>query len=327
MLLLNNSDIQRALKMPGLIAALRAILPDAESMVAPQRAIIDNKEHGALSLFMPALLKRHGLLGIKVSSIYPDNRRQGLPTVNGLVVLLDSTSGRITAMLDSAALTSIRTSAMSALATDLLAPQQASKLAIIGVGVQARAHLLALAAVRKFSSVSVFGRDLGKTELFVDEMSGLMPLRLAATLADAVSDADVICMATSHASASPLLLDDYLKPNVHINAIGGSTISACECDPLILRTARVYVDEIDAAQRESGDIVAAMSRGYLRSEELVDLRMLVRGNIGVRPATGRTYFRSVGHASQDLIVSDYIVQRARALGLGQSNTYLDCAAP
>ncbi|MEB0284849.1 hypothetical protein, partial [Sphingomonas sp. 10B4] len=81
-------------------------------------------------------------------------------------------------------------------------------------------------------------------------------LTAAATLADAIADADVICMATSHTGVAPILLDEYLKPQVHINAIGGGTVSACECDPLTLRTARVYVDEIDTALRESGDIAA-----------------------------------------------------------------------
>ncbi|MEB0174158.1 ornithine cyclodeaminase family protein, partial [Undibacterium sp. CCC1.1] len=270
MLLLNNSDIQRALRMTEAIAALRAMLAGTEKMVAPPRMIIDNEEHGALSLFMPALLSRGGHLGIKVSSIYPNNRRHGLPTINGVVVLLDSASGRITAMLDSAALTSIRTSAVSALAVDLLAPQQAGTLAIIGVGVQARAHLLALSIVRKFNAVKVFGRDAKQTELFVEEMSGQVAVRLtaAATLADAIADADVICMATSHTGVAPILLDEYLKPQVHINAIGGGTVSACECDPLTLRTARVYVDEIDTALRESGGLApGGGGRGVRRGGE------------------------------------------------------------
>jgi ornithine cyclodeaminase/alanine dehydrogenase-like protein (mu-crystallin family) len=329
MLLLNDLDIARLAHVDRAMAALRGLLLEesAESLVVPQRMIVDNQEHGALSLVMPALARRAGLLGVKVSSIHPRNRLRALPTVNGLMILLDSATGQVAALIDSAGLTALRTSVVSALATDLLAPRDARTLAIVGSGAQARAHLLTLCAIRRFDSVTVCGRSRASVADFVATMSGKVPCRLDAvpTLAEAVASADVICMTTSHADATPLLVPGHVHNTAHITAIGGSTVHACECDPAILSSARVYVDDIAGALRESGEIAAAIEHGYTSADRIADLKALLQEGIPPAARTGLTYFRGVGHASQDLAIAGYLVQRAAQTGEGQHLAYFEGA--
>lgn len=327
MLLLNNLDIARIADVGHAMAALRGLLlteTDA-SLVVPSRTIVNNPEHGALSLVMPALARHTGLLGVKVSSIHPRNRLRALPTVNGLMILLDSATGKVAALIDSAGLTALRTSIVSALATDLLAPRDARTLAIVGSGAQARAHLLALCAIRRFDSVMVFGRSRGSVDDFVATMSDKVTCRLSAasTLEQAVAEAEIICMTTSHADATPLLLPGHLPNTAHITAIGGSTVHACECDPAILSSARVYVDYFASAQHESGEIARAIDDGHTRAERIGDLKALLQEGVPSASRTGITYFRSVGHASQDLAIANYLFQRARQTGQGRRLEYFD----
>ncbi|MGF6110074.1 ornithine cyclodeaminase family protein [Pseudomonas frederiksbergensis] len=327
MLLLNRADIERCLELPMLIRALEkehrgfAITPP----VVPQRSIITHERQKAFSLFMPAFLPASQTLGIKVSSFHPGNAERGISAINGVVLLIDIESGRSLAMLDSAALTAIRTSAMSALATDKLCLRMRLNLAVIGAGAQAAAHIKAMAAIRDLRQVRIFSRGLARSVALAERLSIelSLPVEAVERMEQALADADIVCTTTSHDSPRPLIGAHQLKPDAHINAIGGSTLQACEIDPRLLGNAQVHVDHLDAACRESGEIAQALALSVIDRKDIREISALA----AEQPSTvtrkrGLSYFRNVGHASQDMVVAACLYDAARAGHIGKQCDYL-----
>lgn len=327
MLLLNREDIKRCVELRTLIRALEkahqefALAPP----VVPQRSIITHERQKAFSLFMPAFLPGSQALGIKVSSFHPDNPMHGLSGVNGAVLLIDVENGRLLSMIDSAALTAIRTSAMSALATDKLCPWARLNLAVIGSGAQAAAHIKAMAAIRELGQVRIFSRCLAKSVALAERLSTELSLLVEAVncMEEALADADIVCTTTSHDSPQPLIKVHQLKPDAHINAIGGSTHQACEIDPRLLGKAQVHVDHLDAACRESGEISQALAWSVIGVEDIREIGALaVEQPAPVTHKQGLSYFRSVGHASQDMVVAACLYDVAKAGNIGKHCNYL-----
>lgn len=328
MLLLNREDIEHCVELPKLVRVLEDAHRGFASSPAhvPQRLMITQQDEQAFSLFMPAWLPEQATLGVKVSSFHAKNRSQGLPTINGAVLLIEPQTGRLLAMLDSTALTAIRTSAMSALATDKLCLPERLNLTVIGAGAQAAAHLTAMAAVRVLGQVRIFSRRLEQSMALAKRMSRELgqPVEAIDALPVALADADIICTTTSHASSKPLITAEMLKPCVHINAVGGSTLAACEIDPRLLADAQVHVDHLESARHESGEIAQALALSVVAEHDIRPLSSLVID----QPAApthkrGWSYFRSVGHASQDMLVAAYLFETARAGGIGRYCDYFD----
>ncbi|WP_095165235.1 ornithine cyclodeaminase family protein [Pseudomonas sp. Irchel 3H3] len=327
MLLLNREDIGRCVELRTLIRALEkahqefALAPP----VVPQRSIITHERQKAFSLFMPAFLPGSQTLGIKVSSFHPDNPMHGLSGVNGAVLLIDVESGRLLSMIDSASLTAIRTSAMSALATDKLCPWARLNLAVIGSGAQAAAHIKAMAAIRDLGQVRIFSRCPAKSVALAERLSIELSLPVEAVncMEEALADADIVCTTTSHDSPLPLIKAHQLKPDAHINAIGGSTHQACEIDPRLLGNAQVHVDHLDAACRESGEISQALALSVIGVKDIREIGALaVEQPAPVTHKQGLSYFRSVGHASQDMVVAACLYDVAQAGNIGKHCDYL-----
>ncbi|MGH8466366.1 MAG: ornithine cyclodeaminase family protein, partial [Pseudomonas sp.] len=140
----------------------------------------------------------------------------------------------------------------------------------------------------------------------------------------ALADADIICTTTSHASPAPLVVANMLKPLAHINAVGGSTLAACEIDPQLLADVQVHVDHLDSARHESGEIAQALATSVIREREIRQISTLVVEQ--PKPPTqksGWSYFRSVGHASQDMVVAACIYETARTGGMGRYCDYFN----
>ncbi len=322
--ILGTEAVVAALPMPRAIQAMRQAFRrlSAGETAAPQRQVLAIPESGGLALFMPAHLIADGQLGIKISSITPGNPALGLPLVNGLVVLIDPATGRIEALLDGAAITAIRTGAASGLATDLLARRDARGLAIIGSGVQARAQMEGVCAVRAIERVWIYSKNRRTAEQLADATRGRGRVPEAITIVDsarlAVAEADVICTATSTDSATAILGVGDLRPGVHVNAVGGRSAEACEIDPRVFAGARVVVDLRSAALHECGEIRAAVAAGYLQECDLVELGEIVDGARATDDAGLRiTVFRSVGLAIQDVSAAAVACQAAAERGLGE----------
>jgi len=184
----------------------------------PLRTSITIDSEEALTLTMPAYLRKDNALGLKIVSIFPHNRSQGKPSINGLILLLDAQTSEPKALMDAAYLTALRTGAISGLVTKYFARDDASHVAIMGSGVQAYSQLEAINAVCPIKRVSVWSRHLNNSKFFATQLNNQYDIRAYDSVRSAVIDADIICTATN--STEPFVHFQDLAPHAHINAIG-----------------------------------------------------------------------------------------------------------
>ena len=282
-----------------------------------------------LMLVMPAVLGRHGALGTKVVSVFPDNPSRGAPMVQGAVLLLDAETGRARALLDGASLTEMRTAAGSVLATELLAPRDADILAVFGAGAQGRSHVELLARTRRLREARIVSRSGTSAERLIARLSEaadtLVPaghpgpppvLRAVRDPAEALDGARLVVTATS--SSSPVFDARDLEPGSHVNAIGAYRPDMQELDADVVRRARVVVDQREAAWAEAGDLVIPLEAGLI-GRDIVDAELgeIVNGEApGGRGNHDFTVFESVGNAAQDIAIAQAAVASAERADLG-----------
>jgi ornithine cyclodeaminase/alanine dehydrogenase-like protein (mu-crystallin family) len=313
-LVLSHEDVVRALP-PGecadAMAAVLAAHARGEAFMPLRSVMMPPGADGFMGL-MPAW--RGGerpVFSLKTVCILPGNPARGLDAHQGTVTLYDGETGMPTAVLDASAVTEIRTAAVSAVATRLLAREDASVLAIIGAGVQARAHLTALRSVRGFEEVRVHSRTEAHARAIGD---GVV---VAPSAAEAVRGADVVVTATS--SREPVLSRGWLSPGTHVNAVGASTPAARELDVETVAASALFADSRESISNEAGEFRLAVEQGLISGIDHV------RGSLGellIGAAPGRqddrelTLFRSLGLAVEDLAAAEHAVAAARRLGLG-----------
>jgi ornithine cyclodeaminase/alanine dehydrogenase-like protein (mu-crystallin family) len=315
MLVLNQEEVERLLDMEGCIGAMEealAALARGEVHV-PLRFVMRPGEESSLLGLMPA--HRAGdtpLYSLKTVAVFPDNPRRGLDAHQGTVTLFDGETGEVRVLMNASAITAIRTAAVSAVATRLLAREDARVLGILGAGVQARSHLEALPLVRNFHSVRIYSPTAAHAHTLADEAGA----EAVGTAEEAVQDADVVVTATS--SAEPVLAREWLKPGAHVNAIGGRPPQMTELDAATIADSAFFVDRRESAEREAGDYRAAIDSGVIGPDHIrAELGEIV---IGAKPGrTGEdelTVFRSLGLAVEDLAAAEYVVRRARETDAG-----------
>jgi alanine dehydrogenase len=267
---------------------------------------------------MPGSLSRPAALGLKVVAIFPGNHGTPYDSHQGVVVLLDVDHGVPRAILDASEITAIRTAAASALATRLLAREDAGDLAILGAGVQARTHLEAMICVRRVRRARVFSPSRAGREGFAARESSRHGIRVEPvdSARAAVEGADLVCTTTS--SVEPVLLGEWLAPGTHVNAVGACTKNARELDSAAVLRARLFVDCRESALNEAGDFLIPKSEGVLGDDH-------IRGELGevlVGRCAGRrspeeiTLFKSLGLAVEDLAVASHLDRLAREQGVG-----------
>lgn len=318
LLILSERDLRAALPMHAAIRAMKDAFAALSSgaAVAPQRMALPIEKERATSLLMGAYVPSMGLAA-KVVSVFPGNRASGKALVNGLVLVLDPTSGEPEALIDGTALTAWRTGAASGAATDLLARADASVAALIGCGVQARTQLLAIAAVRELAEVRVHARSPERVRAFCESMQPEVAAKLVAvpTAESAVRGAHIVCTATP--SHTPLFDGAHVADGAHLNAVGSFTLDMCELDTRTIARATVFVDEVAAALVEAGELVAAEAAGATRRERWTELGHVASGAAPGRTSAAEiTLFKSVGHAVQDVAAASRALSAARQLGLG-----------
>jgi ornithine cyclodeaminase len=294
---LDAAAVRAALPWPVAIDAVRAAFAAEDAHAVPPRSHLDVP--GGELLLMPA----HGAagVGVKLVTLASGNPGRGLPFIHGAYVLFAPGSLAPEAVLDGTELTTIRTAAVSAVATDHLARPDASRLVVFGAGAQARAHALAIGAVRPIASVRIVGRRPEPADALAAE------LRAAGVDAStagpgAVADADIVCTCTT--SADPVFDGAALAPGVHVNAIGAYRPDLRELDDAVLaRAALVAVETRASALAEAGDIVQAVAAGVLAEAALIELADVVAGGTGRAAGDDITVFKSVGLALEDLAVA------------------------
>lgn len=323
LLVLSAAQVRVALPMPAAIAAMRVAFGQLARGEAelPLRTVVRVPGQDGVMLVMPARTELPLGLGGKLVSVFPRNPQRGTPLVHAAVVLLSAETGELRAVVEGTSLTAIRTGAASGLATDLLARPDASRVAVIGAGVQARTQLEAVCCVRRVEAVRVYSRTRGHAERLAREMAGVgrVPTRVvvAPSAAEAAAGADVVCTATS--SSEPVLRADDVGPGTHVNAVGSFTPAMRELDAALLSQAQVVVDQREAALAEAGEVIGAVEAGALSREALVELGEVVVGRAAGRTAEAEiTLFKSVGLAVQDLVAAGQAVGEAQQRGLGVS---------
>jgi ornithine cyclodeaminase/alanine dehydrogenase-like protein (mu-crystallin family) len=268
---------------------------------------------------MPGYLAEPECFGLKLISLFPGNPAAGLSSHLGLVLLFEAEHGRPVAMLDAAEITAIRTGAVSGLATRLLARPDAGDLAILGSGEQAQSHLAAMLAVRPIRRVRVWSRSADHVVAFAareGERHGIA-IETAPTARDAVTGADLICTVT--ASPTPILLGEWLVAGAHVNAAGASRAGAAEVDAEAVMRSRYFVDFRGSAAHEAGEYLDALKAGAVTPSHILgEIGEVAAGRVvGRRSDEDITLFKSLGVAPEDLAAAHFVLEAARAQGVGQ----------
>jgi ornithine cyclodeaminase len=272
---------------------------------------------GALAA-MPSVLPSERALAIKVITVFPGNLGTELDSHQGAVLLFEGEHGRLLAIMDATEITSIRTAAVSGVATRWLARADAGDLAVIGSGTQARTHLEAMVAVRPVHRVRVWSRTRTRAEAFAQRESAVhgVAVEVAETPRDAVEGANLVC--TTTASAQPVLRGAWLAPGAHVNAIGAVGPANRELDTAAVARSRLYVDRRESALNEAGEFVQAKAEGAIGDGHIV----AEIGEVVAGLASGRTddeevtVFRGVGLAIEDLAAARLVYARAVDQGAG-----------
>jgi len=292
---LDEEQVSALLRMEDLIPAMAEAMRDLSlgKVQQPVRQVLSVNEHGGFFGVMPACGRA---LGAKLVAFYPNNH--GIPTHHAMILLFRPETGEPLVTMDGRLITEMRTAAVSAVATDLLARADVSIMAILGSGVQARSHLEALRHVRRFREVRVWSpRNSG-------EFAREFDVSAVATAEEAVRGADVIVVATS--ATKPVLLGEWLAPGAHVNAVGATRPTWRELDDNAVGKGRLYVESREAAMKESGDVIAA-------GEIFAEIGEVVAGTKpGRQSADEITLYKSVGVAVEDIVAAELVYQRALA---------------
>ena len=321
-LFLSAADVRRALPMREAVEAMKAAFAalSAGQAVVPLRCHMEIPQSQGRLLLMPCHQPAAGLLSLKAVTVFDANPVRGLPRIQALVTLYDACTGQPLAVMDGAAVTALRTGAASGAATDLLARPDSVAVGILGAGVQARSQLEAVCAVRAIRTARVFDACHPAAEAYAREMSAATGIEVAAaaSAAEAVRDADVVCAATS--SRTPVFADADLKPGVHVNGVGSYQPAIQEIPAETVLRARVVVDHRQSALAEAGDLLVPIGQGrYSAGRIAAELGEIVSGQKPGRVSPDEiTFFKSVGVAIQDLAAASRILASARRLGLGAS---------
>lgn len=321
--ILNAEQVRQALPMADAVEAMKRAYAQLSGGQAhlPLRSRIGVEGADGVSLFMPAYLPEDDGLAVKIVSVFPRNPEMDLPTIYALVIALDPASGRPLAILEGASLTAIRTGAGSGAATDILARESAHSAAIIGSGVQARTQLEAICCVRQIDRVSVYSPNREHAEAFASDMAGVGNIPASITVApsadEAVSQADIVCTATT--ATSPVFDGRKLRPGCHVNAVGSFTPDMVELDLETLKRAIVIVDSRQAALEEAGELIRPIRAGqYSESDIQAELGDILLGKLeGRTDGEQITLFKSVGVAVQDAAAAAVALKNAAAQDLGE----------
>ncbi len=321
-ILLNKSDVMKALDMKSAMEIIEKAFAELYEGSAnmPQRTPIPVPDEEGVALFMPAFMKRLGALGAKIVTVYKNNPAKfDLPTVMGVIAVLDKESGKAEAIMDGGYLTAVRTGAVSGIATKYMANPEAKVAAILGSGIQAKTQVWATVEAHKFERYLVYSIDPPeKIDAFCKEMEELHSVKFerADSAEAAVRQADVLTLATS--AKDPIIDGDWLRPGCHINGIGSHAPAMRELDEKTVNKAGIICDHTDACLAEAGDFIIPKNEGKWFEDKIVgDLGGVITGKVPARTSPDQiTLFKSVGLAIQDISTALAVYDLAKEKGIG-----------
>ncbi|MGZ9256341.1 MAG: ornithine cyclodeaminase family protein [Candidatus Binatia bacterium] len=317
---MSEKQVKSLIDLDELIGALEQahIQYSTGKAVMPVRLVVPLPHIRGRITSMPGYLNEDKALGMKVVTYFQDNPTQNLPAILATIMLFSSDTGKMIAAMDGGYITAIRTACASALATRTLANPDTPVLGILGAGVQARAHIQALTRVRQLSLIKLYSPS-GKSARSIKqdlEKPCAIPIEVVDSAQAAVRDSDLLVTVTT--AKEPIVHAEWLKPGVHINAVGSHRPDLREIDGATLKRAKVVVDSREAVMAECGDILLALKEQSIGAAE-------IHGEIGEVLAgakTGRsspsevTLYKSVGIAIQDVAAAQMVYRKALAQNVG-----------
>ncbi|MGH7668951.1 MAG: ornithine cyclodeaminase family protein [Gemmatimonadaceae bacterium] len=320
MRILTQSQVTALLPMRECIPLMEEALASLArgEAVLPLRSVMRIPDtHGAFGM-MPAYSAALPVFGVKLITVFPGNRGTNLDSHQGAVLLFDGKTGTLAAMLDASSITAVRTAAVSAVATKLLARDDASTLALLGSGVQARTHLEAIALVRSLDAVRVFSPNRAHAAEFAAWAGTALGLTVDVcdSAERAVRGSDIVCTVTS--SREPVVLGEWLEPGMHLNAVGASQPDARELDSTAVARSRLFSDRRESLVNESADYLIPLREGRISEQHVI----AELGEILTDKARGReradeiTLFKSLGLAVEDLAAATHVYAKAEREEVG-----------
>jgi ornithine cyclodeaminase len=316
---INQNIISELLSMSECICEMHKLfqLDPTTDIISPLRSKMQVSRAGLLGM-MPATIVPYGVMGIKVLSVFPENYKKGLSSHQGIFHLFDNEEGQLLLSANADEITAIRTAAVSAVATNLLAKEDSKSICFIGSGTQAFKHLEAILEVRNITNVNVWSNSKEHDLRFAKKVKEKFELivNTCSSAKEAVANVDIIC--TVSASNTPVLNKTWLKEGVHINAVGACTPNARELDSDTVLNSTVFIDNKLAIENESGDLLIPAGEQNKKISELYkgDLHDLVS-----YPKTNlkdvNTVFISVGFAAEDVAAACFCYRK-----LKQKETHL-----
>lgn len=301
MKLLDAAALSDALPYSNLVDAIDAAFKGGFTVPVRAHHNIDVKNGQDSTLLLMPAWSDDGFLGVKTVIVAPDNTLKSLPAVQATYQLFDRETGQPLALLDGPELTARRTAAASAVAARYLAPENASKLLMVGTGVLAQHLPQAHAAVRPIDEVRVWGRNAENAAARVEELRGVgINATVANDLAESVKWADIVSAGTL--SKQPLIMGDWLRPGQHVDLVGAFRPDMREADDAALLKSKIYCDTRAGATKEAGDLCDPLARGIISDSDVSgDLFDLASGSVTIdRKPEDITLFKSAGTAIEDL---------------------------
>jgi ornithine cyclodeaminase/alanine dehydrogenase-like protein (mu-crystallin family) len=319
LIVVGHDDVKRLLPMGECIELMSELLADLArgAVWQPLRFVVRPPEEASLMGLMPAHRSAPGAsYGLKAVCIFPSNAARGLDLHQGGVLLFDGETGALRALVNASAVTAIRTAAVSAVATRALARDDVRELAILGSGVQARAHLEAMAAAISFERGRVWSRTPEHAAAFVADAQAPFTVEAVESAEEAVRGADVVVTATS--SVEPIVRREWLAAGAHVNAVGSSIPTARELDADTMAAAALFADARESMVNEGGDYIFAVREAGIGHEHIrAELGEVLIGSAdGRRTDDELTVFKSLGLAAEDLAAAEHVYARAQATGAG-----------
>jgi ornithine cyclodeaminase len=265
-------------------------------------------EQGKLLGIMPGYVPSGNDLGAKIITVYHQNPGKGLPSHQGIVAVFDAGSGSLKGIVDGMSITAIRTAAVSAVATDVLAKKDAKSLALFGSGMQAHTHLEAISLVRNIETVRLWSRSREKASAFAEEESRRRGCGfILCDTAEEAAESDIICTVTS--SPVPVLEGRWVRPGAHINAVGACRPADRELDSACAAKALFFGDSKQSVLSESGDYLFPFNEGLLGAEHFLgEIGDVMTGKIpGRRSAADITIFEALGLAVEDIVCASWLL--------------------
>jgi ornithine cyclodeaminase len=320
-LIINENEVEKALTIEACIPVMAEALTSLArgEVFQPQRIVVTPQDAKGFMAMMPICLSGDGAVyGLKAICVFPGNPENGLDAHQGAVMLFSAETGELLAMMNASAITAIRTAAVSALATKWLAPGESGDLAIIGAGVQARAHITAIAAVRSIRHARVADCDFSRAQALVNEVRDqfAFPIQAMEDIRNAVEESDIIVTVTT--ATEPVIKGEWISNGTHINAVGACTPTAREIDTSTMASASLFVDRREATLTEAGDYLLAAQEGAIGPDHIrAEIGEVITGlKEGRTSAQEITLFKSLGLAVEDLATAQYIYQKARSQNIG-----------